>query len=247
MKGSVVFGSENDTSIVFLHGAMANLAMWMPEIDLLEDRFRCIALDLPGHGELRDEKFSLEAGVEVVRQAIEERAAGHAVVVGISLGGYVGMATAAAYPDHVTGLVASGAAVAYTGMAGLINRLQGALLPLFGSVLHKQAEQSLRRIAPERTAQAVLERGHSFKGAGQAMRDLAGRDFHALIASYAGPVLMLMGERDTHNIDALPVMTAGLSDVETVIMEDAGHSCSLSQPGRFSSEVARFVRRVQPA
>jgi pimeloyl-ACP methyl ester carboxylesterase len=87
----------------------------------------------------------------------------------------------------------------------------------------------------------------SLKGAGQALRDLAGRDFRSLLVTYPGRVLALMGVRDKHNVAALPTMIEGMTNVEVKIIEDGGHSCSLSQPDAFSDAIRRFVGRRQAA
>lgn len=243
-----VSGPVEGHPIVFLHGAGANLAMWNQQVELLSDAFRCIAVDLPAHGARRAEPLTLEAAVQAVTETIHEHAGGRATLVGLSLGGYVAYATAAAHPQLVAGLVASGAGVEFQGMTARVNRLQGRLLPLVGPLLSRAATKALARIGSKEIARAVGERGHSFGGAGQTLRDLAGRDFHSQIVQYPGPVLMLMGERDRPNIEELPAMIEGVSDVEVRILEDSGHSCALSQPEAFAAAVRQFVEeRVHPA
>ena len=67
-------------------------------------------MDLPAHGSRASETFTLDSAVESLATTIRDEAAdGRAVVVGLSLGGYVGMALAAREPDLVRGLVLSGA------------------------------------------------------------------------------------------------------------------------------------------
>jgi len=244
-----VTGPADGHPLVFVHGAGANLGMWHPQVERLYDDFRCIALDLPGHGLDRASRFTLEAGVTAVRRTIDEHAGGSATVVGLSLGAYVGIATAAAHPDRVAGLVSSGAGVEFQGMTAWVNRLQGRLMPLAGLFLNRMAAKSLARIAPPGTQEALEKRGNlSLKGAGQALRDLAGRDFRSLLEQYPGPVLALMGVRDKHNVAALPTMIEGMANVEVEIIQDGGHSCSLSQPDAFSDAIRRFVvERVKAA
>jgi pimeloyl-ACP methyl ester carboxylesterase len=238
-----VSGPADGHPLVFIHGAGANLGMWHPQVERLSDDFRCIAIDLPGHGLARSARFTLKAGVEAVRRTIDEHAAGAATVVGISLGAYVGIATAAAHPDRVAGLVSSGAGVEFQGMTAWVNRVQGRLMPLAGPIMNKMAAKSLARIAPPGTGDAIDSRGSlSLKGAGQALRDLAGRDFRSLLLEYPGPVLALMGVRDKHNVAALPTMIEGMDNVEVQIIQDGGHSCSLSQPDVFSDAVRQFVQ-----
>lgn len=248
MNSIEVAGPADGLPIVFLHGAGTNLAMWQPQVERLSDTFRCIAIDLPGHGSRQPERFTLEAGVEATRDAIDEHAGGSATLVGLSLGGYVEIATAAAHPERVDGLVASGVGVEFQGMTARANRFQGRLLPLAGPLVKRSATKALARIATKETAKAIADRGHSFGGAGQALRDLVGRDFRSLLLSYNGPVLMLLGVRDKPNVEAVPKMVEGVVDAEVEIIEDAGHSCSLSQPEAFSAAVRSFVTdRARPA
>ncbi len=53
--------------------------------------FRVIALDLPGHGALRDRPFAWDEAVETIAAVVEEAAGGRAIVAGLSLGGYLAM------------------------------------------------------------------------------------------------------------------------------------------------------------
>jgi len=246
MKDLQITGPAHGHPVVFLHGAGANLGMWHPQVGRLSDEFRCIALDLPGHGAVRSSRFTLPAGVEAVRRTIDEHTSGSATVVGLSLGAYVGIATAAAHPERVSALVSSGAGVEFQGLTAWVNRSQGFLFPLAGPFVNRVAVKSLARIAPPGTGAALDARGGlSMKGAGQALRDLAGRDFHSLLIQYPGPVLALMGVRDKHNVEALPQMIEGVADVTVEVIEDGGHSCSLSQPDKFSDAIRRFVHQRQ--
>ncbi len=246
MNAVEITGPANGHPLVFVHGAGANLGMWHPQVTRLSEEFRCIAIDLPGHGVARAARFSLEAGVEAVRKTIDDHAGGSATVVGLSLGAYVGIAAAAAHPDRVAGLVSSGAGVEFQGMTAWVNRTQGLLFPLAGPFLNRMAAKSLARIAPPGTGEALDARGAlSLKGAGQALRDLAGRDFRSLLIQYPGPVLALMGVRDKHNVAALPTMIEGMTNVEVEIIQDGGHSCSLSQPDAFSDAIRRFATEHQ--
>lgn len=244
MSGLQIAGPADGHPLVLLHGAGANLGMWHPQVERLADEFRCIALDLPGHGVNRSSRFTLETAVDAICSTIDAHAGGSATLVGLSLGAYVAIATAAAHADRVAGLVSSGAGVEFQGLTAWINRTQGSLFPLAGPFVNKLAARSLARIAPPGTGEALDSRGGlSMKGAGQALRDLAGRDFHSLFIQYPGPVLALMGVRDKHNVEALPRMIEGVANVEVEIIEDGGHSCSLSQPDKFSDAIRRFVRQ----
>jgi pimeloyl-ACP methyl ester carboxylesterase len=103
-----VTGPAGAPPIVFIHGAMMGRSVWHPQIQALADRYRCITVDQPGHGTLKDSRFTLDVAVENVLRAIDREADGRAVVVGLSLGGYVAMTLAGRHPEKVRGLVIAG-------------------------------------------------------------------------------------------------------------------------------------------
>ena len=43
-------GDKTKPCLLFLHGLANYHAVWQPAIDILQQSFRCIAIDLPGHG-----------------------------------------------------------------------------------------------------------------------------------------------------------------------------------------------------
>src|SRR5258707_11197784 len=95
-------------TIVFLHGTRLTSAQWGPQIAALSDEFDCLALDLPGHGTRMTDPFSLAGAADSVADAIAAHGGGRAIVVGLSLGGYVAMDLAARWPDRVSALVLAG-------------------------------------------------------------------------------------------------------------------------------------------
>lgn len=98
-------GTPGAPGVVFLHGVGASGWMWDRQIAALPD-FHCLNVDLPGHGQSRDEIWvSLHDTADQIAQIIEARAAnGRAHIVGLSLGGYVALRLLehhAARLDHV--------------------------------------------------------------------------------------------------------------------------------------------------
>ena len=96
-------------ALVFLHGTRRTRTMWRHQLDGLGDEFRLVAVDLPAHGALADVPFRLADATAFVAEVIDAAAGGRAIVVGQSLGGYVGMDLAAASPERVAGLVLANA------------------------------------------------------------------------------------------------------------------------------------------
>ena len=81
-----VAGPRDAFPIVLVHGAAATRKMWVPQLVALSDEFRVIALDLPGHGTLREQPFRLKAAVQAVMESLRHQTHDRALIVGLSLG-----------------------------------------------------------------------------------------------------------------------------------------------------------------
>jgi pimeloyl-ACP methyl ester carboxylesterase len=242
-SGVEVYGTDHERSILLLHGSGSSRLMWLPQLRALSDEFRTIAIDMPGHGVHRDEPFELDGAAIAAGQAIDELASGRAVVVGLSVGGYVALALADRAPHRVAGLVLSGASASYRGLGGLSTRLYGSFVRVIAKRMEGKAEASMRMRLPPDLADDILAEPPSMRGAVDTLRRLPGRDYYGMAARYPGPILLLNGERDKVNRKEEAAMAAaGGARVEMVA--DAGHACSLTQPEAFSESVRVFVRQA---
>src|SRR5215471_10032695 len=112
-----VAGPRDAFPIVLVHGAAATRKMWLPQLEALSEEFRVIALDLPGLGPLREPPFQLQAAVQAVMESPRQHTHNRALIVGLSLGGYVAMVCANAHPQEIAGLVLSGCCLDYRELA----------------------------------------------------------------------------------------------------------------------------------
>lgn len=95
-------------SVVFVHGLASSSRMWTRELEALGGRFRCLALDLPGHGRSSNpplQWYSLPNFVNVTHDLLHALHAGSACLVGHSLGGTIALDYTLQYPEEVWGLV----------------------------------------------------------------------------------------------------------------------------------------------
>ena len=94
-------------NVLFVHGLDSSADVWAPVIDLLGGH-TCTAVDLPGHGKspTSDDAADYERGalLQLLTEIIEPLD-GPVVLVGHSLGGYLGMAYALTHPDALAGMV----------------------------------------------------------------------------------------------------------------------------------------------
>lgn len=237
----IVHGDADLPTVVFLHGAGANAAMWTGCRSAV---YRSIAPDLPGHGTRRDGRFAFDRAVDEVLELIA-RLGRPPVLVGLSLGGYVAIGAARRSPT--TGVVLSGSTAQYIGFGGFTTRLSGRVLRLTGGRLDRKNEGAIRSIAGATIADAIIERGLSTRAAADALVDVPGRDFHGMLGEIEAPVLILNGERDAVNRKEEEAAAARCRQARIETITDAGHACAISRPDRFRSSVEAFVGEMDAA
>jgi pimeloyl-ACP methyl ester carboxylesterase len=237
-----VSGPADAPPIVFVHGAMMGRSVWSPQIERLSGRFRCVTVDLPGHGSRRGHRFELESAAAGVAEAIDRAAGGRCVLVGLSLGGYTAMTVAARYPGKVRGLVIAGSTREPEGLSRL-----GFLLYAYG--LRLAPEPAVRAVAlawfrrryGSTVANAITAGGHFAKGGSAAVKRLVGGRFREKLKAYGGPILVVNGSMDlVFRVGA----NSFLRDVPGAtyrMIPRAGHLSNVDAPDAFTGLVEEFV------
>ncbi len=238
-------GPADGPPIVFVHSTRLTRSMWRPQMDDLRDTFRVVALDLPGHGRLADRPFTVAGAADAVADAIETACGGQAVVVGLSLGGYVAMDLAARRPELVRGLVLSGAttepvgalAAPYRVLAWVMDRFDGPALDAVNTWFFRT------RFSPA-IAGSVIAGGFWSAGGAQALRAIVGERFKPRLAGYPGSTLILNGEWDVLFRLGAGTFAGAAQDARRVRLRGATHLANLDRPGAFSLAVRRFVESL---
>jgi len=104
----VDWGTSASPPILFLHGGALTARTWDLVCLSMRTEFRCLALDQRGHGDSEwspEMDYSLEAHVRDVIGLIEALDVAPVVLVGHSLGAFVGIALAAQCPELLRALV----------------------------------------------------------------------------------------------------------------------------------------------
>lgn len=228
--------------IVFVHGAMMGRSVWSPQVAALADRYRCISVDLPGHGSQRGRPFSLDAAAAGVVAAIDQAAGGRAVVVGLSLGGYVAMTVAGHHPEKVRGLVIAGSTREPEGVSRLAFQLYGWGLRLAPEpAVRVVALAWFRRRYGPVLATAITAGGHFAKGGSQAVRHLIGGRFKDRLRAYGGPILVINGTMDLVFRIGAGRFLAGVPGVTNRMIPRAGHLSNVDRPEAFTALVEDFI------
>ncbi|QOX61951.1 alpha/beta hydrolase [Anoxybacterium hadale] len=101
-------GEESNPPIILLHGSCSNSAFWFPELSALSENYRVFAVDIIGEAgnseeyrpDLRADDFSLW-----LKEVLEAIGLKKAAIAGNSLGGWLAIKFAAAFPEKVSQLI----------------------------------------------------------------------------------------------------------------------------------------------
>jgi 3-oxoadipate enol-lactonase len=243
----------HDTPVVFLHAYPLDGSMWASQVDSLADR-RTLAPDFPGFGGRPPGEATMEGFAAAVLADMDAAGIDRAVLVGLSMGGYVAFRLHAARPDRVAALVLAdtrsgadddAARKRRTEQAERVRRegregvgwLADAMVPaLLGPSTRDDRPEVVadvrRRVDnadPEGVARALL-----------ALRDRP--DSTASLASIEVPVLAIAGAED----EITPVAEArsiseGVAHGRLVVIPGAGHLSNLEDPAAFNEALRSFL------
>ncbi|HVB36178.1 MAG TPA: alpha/beta hydrolase [Candidatus Acidoferrales bacterium] len=241
-----VAGPPGSSVIVFVHGMRVTRKMWKPQMERLAGAYRVIALDLPGHGALKHVPFRLSDSVTRIAEVTAREAPnGRALIVGLSLGGYIAMEFGARYPQKAAGLVVASATVEPRGWHTIPYRILATLMDkLPERWLNWISRTFFQIVYPPEKAEPLIAPGFFMRGGAQGLREVFGRAFAPRLAAYPGPVLLLNGAFDLgfrmHERKFLAAAQHGRLE----IIPRAFHLANIDQPDAFSNATRHFAESI---
>jgi pimeloyl-[acyl-carrier protein] methyl ester esterase len=254
-----VNGSGPD--LVLLHGWGLNVRVWDGLVEGLRDRYRMIAVDLPGHG-----RSAWTAGqgtpaeqawlIHSTLASISNRYS----LLGWSLGGQIALDLAAAMPGQVDRLVLVAATPRFAqspdwpyGMpAAAITKLATQLRQDYrqtvSDFLELQVRGSLEGTSVlEKLRHALFVHGQAQPGALEAgLNTLATSDLRATLSHVRARTLVIGGQNDRITAPAASrALAQALPDAIYVEMRRAAHAPFLSHRAEFEALVDKFLRGAE--
>ncbi|MFN8571447.1 MAG: alpha/beta fold hydrolase [Gemmatimonadaceae bacterium] len=238
--------------VVFVHGFPLNRSLWAPQAHGLVDRARCIAPDLRGFGESTvTPPYSMDQYADDVVSLMDVLRLDRAVIVGLSMGGYVAMAMWRRHKARVRALALVDTRAGADSPEGRGKRDDMIALAkergsaaVADAMIGSMVGEGTKSRAPE-----VVESVHSMlssapvDGVIGALGALKQRpDSAATLATVDVPTLIVVGDEDAltpvAESQAMHQMIRG-SSLETIC--GAGHLSNLERPAAFNHVMSEFL------
>ena len=211
---------------MLVHGTRTSSSIWDPQVAALEARGHAtVAVDLPGPGARRGERFTLEGALEAIDEAVAACLA-PPLLVGLSLGGYTSLAYAGRNEHRLAGVV----------LAGCSTELRGKPLGLYRHLAH----HANRRLSVG---------GDTWHVVSDMLAAVAGYSPLADLRRLSLPVWLVNGARDPLRLDERRYLRARPGTRLTVV-PGAGHDVNSHAPAAFNhalfEALAELRRREVP-
>jgi pimeloyl-ACP methyl ester carboxylesterase len=236
--------------VLLLHAFPLHSGMWSRQIAALSPRFRVIAPDYPGLGKStpRPEPSTMEVLAEQVLGLLGSIGVDRAIVVGLSMGGYLAFELYRQRPGLFRGLALCDTRPGADTPEGAAGREAFARNAL-DKGLHWVADEmtpKLLRPQPDpaavREVRALIGQGTP-AGVAAAQRGMARRpDSTSTLGTIACPTLVVVGAEDTLTPPAeADKMVAGIKGARLARIPGAGHLPNVENPAAFDAALLDFV------
>jgi len=245
------------TAVLFIHGFPFDHTLWRHQVTALT-RWQCLAPDLRGAGTSRTpaaaDEYSMGTYADDLIALLDRAKISHAVVCGLSLGGYIVFELLRRFPERIrAAILCNTKAVADTpdakrGRDALAARaLKDGAGVVAAELVPKLLARSTRESRPDvvgEVQEMILRQ--PLAGIVGALRALRERpDSTPLLDGIRIPVLVVAGGDDQIAPAAgMQEMARAIPGSEFVRVAEAGHMTPLEQPLVVNAALAGFLERV---
>lgn len=240
--------------VVLLHGFLGSHEIWKKTIDDLAKSYRVIAIDLPGHGATPNFGYahSMELMAKCVKAVLDQLKLKRYVIVGHSMGGYVALAFADLFPDHLRGLCLFHSTGYPDSEEKKKDRLRAIQLVkanrrvyTTNTIRNLFAPKNLKYLKEEIAFANAVAKKTDKRGiiaALHGMRDRPARDLILGLVEY--PVMMVIGEHDNVlPFQQLLEQAENVKNKTILYLEHDGHFGFLESPRESHKSLRKFLRK----
>jgi pimeloyl-ACP methyl ester carboxylesterase len=258
---NVIDSGGSGPPLLFLHGLGGLWQNWLLNIPAFMGSFRVVAPDLPGFGrsEMPSGRISIQGFARVIDALCDKLDISDPVVVGNSMGGFIGAELAIAFPTRVRKLVLISAAgisaenmwrepIMAVGRLMAIGTARAGIksLPVVNRPRLRRAALQLVVRYPEKLSVPLASElvvGAGTPGFVGGLDAVLGYSFREHLPAIEVPTLIVWGRNDV----LIPVDDAYVfqrligSNARVVVFDDTGHLAMLERPSRFNALLTDFI------
>jgi pimeloyl-ACP methyl ester carboxylesterase len=250
--------------MVFIHGLSGAWVNWLENLPHFARNHRVIAMDLPGfgHSPMPNEKLSIAGYGRIVDKLLDTLGVERAVIVGNSMGGFIGAEIAIQFSTRVEKLVlisAAGISIEHQRnepVLHVLERLDDVLILGTGWMATRSAMLARRPRARRQMMKLVAHRADDLPapliaeqvmGSGKpgfvpALDALTDYPIRDRLGEIECPVLVVWGAED-RLVPVRDAYTFGelIPNARVVVWPDTGHVAMLERPAAFNALVDEFL------
>ena len=250
------FGDQNNQPIIFIHGFPYDYSMWENQINILEEKYFCVAYDVRGLGEsyVGDGQYTMEAYVNDLFSIINELKLKRPILCGLSMGGYISLRSVERNMEIFKGLILCDTKseadddIARLKRAASINQIntEGLIKFVNQFVTNCFAEETPKE--QEKMFLTTLFKSHTHdplgvKGALIAI--MSRTDTTSFLHKINIPTLVLCGSFDKLTPPTvMRVMSEKIPRAEFAVIPRAGHMSPLENPECVNDLIEGFLKRI---
>ena len=232
--------------VLLLHGWGANIDLFADTIALLSQKYRVLALDLPGHGQSQEppKAWDVDAYVDFVLDFLKDYEFDSITLLGHSFGGRVIIKLCArALPFTVEKVILVDSAGVKPEKTALRRAKEG----VYSAVKHVVSKDKMEKVFPHLMESMRRRNGSAdYNAASPVMREtlvkVVNEDLCDLMPCVKCPALLIWGTADTATpLSDGQTMEKLMPESALVTFEGAGHFSFLEQPQRFLRVIASFM------
>jgi pimeloyl-ACP methyl ester carboxylesterase len=239
--------------VIFIHAFPLNQTMWDEQVAALEGRCRTITLDLRGFGnsDAPASAYTMDQMAKDVRDLMAELGIDKAVVVGLSMGGYISLAFYRNYPEAVRAMVLADTRASADTDEGRARRMKSAeraemegAAAIADDMVPVALAASTVESRPDIVARMrAMAEANTPRGIAAAQRAMASRrDSTYILAGMDFPVLIIVGSEDKLTpVSEAEALRNGIRQAKLVVIEGAGHLSNMERPKEFNAALIEFV------
>lgn len=240
----IVEGKGRD--VIILHGWGANIITVVPIVNILKDRFRVHALDLPGFGESEEPRKPLDSFeyADIVRDYMDRMKIEKVILIGHSFGGKLSIILGNKYPERVEKIV-------LVNSAGLIpKRGPKYYIKVYSFKAMRYVYKNMFFwLKDEKKLEKFYKKFGStdYQESSGVMRKIlvtvVNENLLALLEDIKAPTLLIWGDEDTSTpLYMGKIMENKIKDSGLVVLEGTGHYSYLDDYQKFTRILRNFLK-----